>query len=90
MFVRGVKVTVINIAIEVLVGLTNQDFKLNVYSVHYEIIGGIRDTIKYAIWNMRIRSSLGEVYLTSFIFGWCDNDIHMIDLLRLLLQFIFT
>jgi len=90
MFVRGVKVTVINIAIEVLVGLTNQEFKLDVDSVHYEIVCRICYPIEYAIWNMRIRSSLGEVYLTSFIFSWCDNDIHMIDLLRLLLQFIFT
>ena len=90
MFVRGVKVTVINIAIEVLVGLTNQEFELNIDSIHYEIARRICYPIEYAIRNMRICSSLGEVYLTWFIFGWCDNDIHRIDLLRLLLQSIFT
>ena len=52
---------VVDIIIEIFLGGSDIQFKLNVYSVHNKVAGRICNSVKCAIWNMSIRFFVCEI-----------------------------
>ena len=57
----GVKMAVVDIIIEVFLGGSDIQFKLNIYPVHNKVAGRICNPVKCAIWNMSIRFFVCEI-----------------------------
>ena len=79
MIMLWVKMTVVNITIEILFILFNKQFKLDINPIHDEVMCRICDSVEYAIRNMSVCPSFGEIKLRLFIFVWSDNHVHFLN-----------
>ena len=76
MRMRGVKMAVVDVIIEVFLGGSDIQFKLDVYSVHNKVAGRVCNPIKCAIWNMSIGLFVCEIDELDIEFPGGYNYVH--------------